>query len=426
MKQSMESAQAAPMNASGKSIASEIPTTTRIAFRDEKVPALITALQVLRPMIASHAAAGEAQRSPVTEVVRALDDLGIFTLLMPERWGGAGLSSTGFAKVEIELAKADPAVAWVAQILNSTSWIATTGSDALQEELFAQGSSLICGAYNPPGIARKVDGGYIVSGRWPYSSGSRQAAWAQCGCVLAETGQPVTPGINMAYIPMDQILVEDTWFVTGLQGTGSDTTVAKDVFVPDHLMVTMEKTFGHIEEGKRHVGAPSDRFALVPLVRATGLAQFVGAAEAMLELVEADSKHKSIATTTYKRRADSGVIVHDLGRVAAQLDNARLLLFQVTSQLDQAALADRPLAPLERAQHKALCAQAMELIHAVIEKLMFIAGSSAFAQSNPLQRYWRDVHVGLRHIANLPNLGYEVYGRDRLGLSPNIIPVGAY
>ncbi|KKC23958.1 acyl-CoA dehydrogenase [Sphingomonas sp. SRS2] len=395
-------------------------------FRDEKVPALIQSLQQLRPMIAGHAAAAEAQRSPVAQVADALNDLGIFTLLMPERWGGAGLSTSGFAKVEIELAKADPAMAWVAQILNGTTWIATTASDALQEALFADGPALICGAYNPPGIARKVDGGYIVSGRWPYSSGSRQAAWAQCGCVLTDTGQPVTPGINMAYIPMDQITIEDSWFVTGLQGTGSDTTVAKDVFVPDHRMVTMERTFGHVEDGKRHVGAPSDRFALVPLVRATGLAQFVGAAEAMLEIVEADSKLKPIVTTTYKHRTDSSVVVHDLGRVAAQLDNARLLLFQVTGQLDEAALAGRPLAPLERAQHKALCAQATELIHAVIEKLMFIAGSSAFSLASPLQRYWRDVHVGLRHIANLPSLGYEVYGRDRLALSPNIIPVGAY
>ena len=57
---------------------------------------------------------------------------------------------------------------------------------------------------------------------------------------------------------------------------------------------------------------------------------------------------------------------------------------------------------------------------------MFIAGSSAFSLTNPLSRYWRDVHVGLRHITNIPMLSYEIYGRDRLGVKPNISPSGAY
>jgi hypothetical protein len=57
---------------------------------------------------------------------------------------------------------------------------------------------------------------------------------------------------------------------------------------------------------------------------------------------------------------------------------------------------------------------------------MFIAGSSAFLLSNPLSRYWRDAHVALRHVTNVPLIAYEIYGRDRLGIHPNIAPPGAY
>lgn len=395
-------------------------------FDDSSVEDLIAKVRALRPFLQEHAAAGEAQRSPVAEVDKALRDIGAFTLLLPRRWGGSGLSATGFARVQMEVAKGDPSIAWVLQIINGTTWIASLTSDALQEALFEKGTVLVCGAYNPPGKARKVEGGYMVSGKWPYSSGSRQADWAQCGCIFIDTDGPIVPGINMAYIPMSQITIEDSWYITGMQGTGSDTTVANDVFVPDHLMVTMDKPFGHVEPGKRHWGAPSDALPVVPTVRATGLAQLLGAAQAMLEIVEAESVKKPIVTTTFKSRAESHVAVHDLGKVAAQLDAARLLLLDATGQLDAKAQASQTWTDLERSAHKAQCAQVAELIHTSIEKLMFISGSSAFMLSNPLQRYWRDIHVGLRHIANIPQLGYELYGRDRLGVTPNISPSGAY
>jgi 3-hydroxy-9,10-secoandrosta-1,3,5(10)-triene-9,17-dione monooxygenase len=156
------------------------------------------------------------------------------------------------------------------------------------------------------------------------------------------------------------------------------------------------------------------------------LAQLVGAAEAMLEIVEVESKKKPLVTTTYKARADSGAVVHELGRVAAQLDTAKLLLFSATGFLDEVALANTKLTDAQRAKHKAQCAQIVDLVHNSIESLMFISGSSAFMKTNPLNRYWRDIHVGLRHITNVPMLSYEIYGRDRLGILPNISPSGAY
>jgi alkylation response protein AidB-like acyl-CoA dehydrogenase len=119
-------------------------------------------------------------------------------------------------------------------------------------------------------------------------------------------------------------------------------------------------------------------------------------------------------------------VLHDLGEVAAQLDTARLLLFATTETLDDVALTGREFPTLERAKHKAQSAQVVELIHKSIETMMFISGSSAFALSNPLSRYWRDIHVGLRHITNVPFLSYEIYARDRMDVKPNITPVGAY
>jgi alkylation response protein AidB-like acyl-CoA dehydrogenase len=380
----------------------------------------------LRPLFASEAPGGDKLRAPTPAAEKALMDNNLLTMLLPQRWGGAGLSMTGFAKVQMELAKGDPSISWVSQIINGTTWVASLSSDATQYALYGQGPKLVCGAYNPPGRARKVEGGYIVNGAWPYTSGSRQSYWAQSGVMIDSEGGPVVPGINMCYIPFSQLEMEDTWFMTGMQGTGSDTSVARDVFVPDHLMVTMDKPFGTVEPNKKYWGAPSDNLPVVPTVRATGIAQLVGAADAMLEIIEADSKKKPIVTTFYKNRTESGLVMHDLGQVAAQLDTARLLTFAATETLDDVALTGRPFPDLERSKHKAQCAQVIELVHASIETMMFIAGSSAFSLNNPLSRYWRDIHVGLRHVTNVPYLGYEIYAKDRMGVKPNISPSGAY
>jgi len=386
----------------------------------------IEAARAMQPLLAENAAEGEKRRSPTPAVDKALRDAKLLNVLMPTRWGGGGISFSDFCRMQIELAKGDPSISWVSQIINGTTWVASLTSDATQEALFGHGTALVCSAYNPPGKAKRVPGGWQVSGAWPYSSGSRQADWVQGGVVLEGYEGPVVPGINMVYIPMSEITIKDTWYVTGMQGTGSDTSVATDVFVPDHLMVMMDKPFGHVEPGKRYWYAPSDNVPVVPVVRTTGIAQFLGAAEAMLALVQADVVKKPQVTTFYKTKAESGAVVHEIGKIAATLDAARILLFDALATLDEIALTNRPFPIPERAKHKAQCAKVTDMIHEAIEAIMFIGGSSAFLLTNPLSRYWRDVHVGLRHVTNMPMISYEIYGRDRLEISPNIAPPGSY
>lgn len=395
-------------------------------FADHKLPGLIEQARAIQPLLQEKAPEAEKLRSPTPEAEQALRAMNAFSLLLPERLGGVGLSLSAFARVQIEIAKGDPSMSWVLQIINGTSWIASLTADPLQDVLFADGPTLICGAYNPPGKARAVDGGFVVTGAWPYTSGSRQADWAQCGILFEGDNVPSAPGISMAYIPMRDLEMKDSWYVTGMQGTGSDTSVAKDVFVPHHMIVTMDKPYGTIVPGKRHFGAASDWMSPVPSVRATGIAQLLGAARRMQEICEAESKTKPVVTTTFKARTDSAVVIHELGRVAAQLDSAEALLFACLAELDALALQGVKPSLEVSSRQRAQGAQITTLIHAAVEQIMFISGSSAFALSNPLQRYWRDVHVGLRHIQNNPMVGYEIHGRDRLGALPNITPPGAY
>jgi alkylation response protein AidB-like acyl-CoA dehydrogenase len=400
----------------------ELPQTW--GFRDELVPEILEKVRALRPLLRKNAAAGEAQRSPTDEVIKAIDELGIWWMIVPRRWGGLGLSATAMAQINAELAKGDPSVAWVSQILNGTTWVGTLGSDALQEGLYGSGRPRICSAVTPPGTALPVEGGYLVNGRWPYCSGSRQAKWAMMGVLRLNADGTKTPAC-LAYLSMSDVTIEDTWYSVGMQGTGSDTIVAKDAFVPNHLFVPIEKSFNQHEAGKRHLGEPADYYSLVTLVRSTGMGLVVGAAEAMLEIVLEGAKTRGVVTTTYAKQADSQVFLHDVGEAATKIRTARRLIEGTTRAIDAAALQRRPLPPAERAELKADSALANELIVAAAEQLMFLSGSSAFFLTNDLSRFWRDINVAARHVTNLPNIGYELHGRGLLGM-PNIILGEAY
>ncbi len=406
--------------------AATLDATDLNSFADKATAdAMVAKAKELRPLLMAEAAAGEAQRSPTKAVEKALFDNNILSAMLPKRLGGVGLSFTDFCRMQLEIAKGDPAISWVVQIINGTSWVTSLAPDSVQDAVFANGPTTVCGAYNPPGKARKVDGGWIINGAWPYTSGSRQSKWAQQGVVLEGYEGPVVPGISMCYIPFSDLTITDSWYVTGMQGTGSDTSVAKDVFIPEGQMVLMDERAGQIDRTKRHFGAPSDVLPVVPVVRTTGIAQLIGAVEAMLEIVRDEAAKKPVLTTTIGPRINSGAYMRDLGEVAAMVDTAKLILFHLVGDFDRIGLTDSELSLEDKARHRAQCAQMIKLTHGASEQLMFLAGSSAFSLDKPISRYWKDVSMGLRHIQNIPTIGYEIYGRVIAG-GAMISPPGAF
>ena len=215
------------------------------SFDEELGAKLISKAKALRPLLMEKADEAEAQRFMTKEVFDALKAERLFDLLIPRRLGGLGLSASAMSQILAEISKGDPSAAWVLQIINGTSWICTLSSDEIQEVLFSNGPIKACGVFAPPGKAKRVDGGYIVNGEWKYSSGSRQSDWAQMGVLRENEDGSWTPG-NFVYMRLSELSIKDTWFVTGMQATSSDSIVAKDVFVPEHMMVKFEKPFGFI------------------------------------------------------------------------------------------------------------------------------------------------------------------------------------
>lgn len=406
-----------------------MPLKTRMpqewGFDDKAGEDAIEAAIGLRQLLRDHAADGDERRYPSPEVVDALTRANLWTITVPRRLGGRGASATTLARVGAELAKGDPSVGWVSQIINGTTWVTSLGPDVLQDELFANGVPRISGVFNPPGTAIPVDGGYRVTGKWPYSSAIRHAEWGQWGIKIVQPDGTVVPG-NFCYIPTSEITLEDTWHVTGLQGTGSDTAVATDVFVPAHRVVHAARSFNFVEPGKRNHGAPSDYFAQMAMVHRTMLGVPLGAVEQLLEYVSESAKTRPLVGTNFARQMDSQVVVKDIGEAAIKIDTARVLIESATTTLDGAALGRRVLSERERARSKASANYAVQIMGEAAQSLMNIAGSSGFNHANPCSRMFRDFNMVARHFGAIPAIAHEVYGRSLLGITPNAVPPHMY
>jgi len=140
-------------------------------FGDERVEDLVATAKSMQPYLLEMAPKHEQNRLLDSEVINKLLAADMFKVAVPRRWGGLCLSAHGMAQIAVELAKGCPSTAWIYCISNSASWVASLATDAVQEDVFADSVPIMCSAVNPPGSFTKVEGGYRVSGAFPYSSG---------------------------------------------------------------------------------------------------------------------------------------------------------------------------------------------------------------------------------------------------------------
>lgn len=355
------------------------------------------------------------------EVIDALTDAGFWDMALPRRWGGYGTSCRAMSLVGAELARADPSVGWVYTVYHGSTWAASLTPDATQEALFGDGGkAVICAVANPPGKLEPVDGGYILTGRWPYASGCYHADWAQVGCNIHHPDGRVEHGGN-AYVRMSDVTIEDTWHMIGMKGTGSNTIVVDKVFIPHAQFDYVAKNgMANHHPGKRHVGEPQDYWPFMPFLRATAHCVVGGAALEILDRVTAAMHGRKILYTTYNDQSQCVNAQAQLGEAAARIQAAIAVTLKNVDLVDQVGLTREPLTAAQRALSKAEGSIAVDLVSQAVDQLMFLAGSSAFNDANHLQRLYRDCVFGMRHTANLPYVGYEILGKALLGITPNI------
>ncbi|GAA3584910.1 acyl-CoA dehydrogenase family protein [Amycolatopsis ultiminotia] len=387
------------------------PSLNEAIAPDTEIVARATALL---PLIEKHAEATSAQRRVVPEVVDALEAAGLLKIMVPQHLGGLGANLRTMMESVAEIGHGDGSTAWAAALLNVCTWFATTFSDRAQEDMFGEDPNAhASGIFSPPLKSERVDGGYLVSGRWGYASGSFAATWATLGIALdVPEGQDPRA---LALIPATAWRIEPTWFVAGMKGSGSDTIVVEDHFVPDHRI----QSFADMVEGRFATSHKPDEqsanMAFIPVASLVLVAAQLGLARHALDVTLAKLPPKNVAYTYYTNARNSPTHQVAVAEAVSRFDQAELLMQRATADIDGAAAARVQLDRRTRARVRMDTGMIGELVKEGIDRLMTANGASSFADANVLSRIWRDSEIAGRHALVMPELGKEAYGRLLLG-----------
>jgi alkylation response protein AidB-like acyl-CoA dehydrogenase len=336
---------------------------------------------------------------------------GFYRTCVPEVYGGLELPpAETMGAIEI-LAQADGASAWCGFIGATSGTVLAMLPEAAAREIFATPETLLSGVFAPRGKAVVVDGGFQVEGQWQWGSGTQNADWILAGCQVIRDGEPEllrngTPRSRMMIVPASEVEFLDTWYVSGLSGTGSTDFAIHDHFVPNHHAVGIG------------VDGPLDRplyaFPQFGLLGMGIAAVALGLARAAIdELVEiAGGKTPSGSARPLATRSSAQL---DVSRAEAMLRSARAFYYEAIEDAWQSAVTGGGIETEHRRDIRLATTHATRTCAEAVDLMYHLAGGTSVYRRSPLQRIFRDVHVATQHMM-VSTSTFELTGRLLLGL----------
>jgi alkylation response protein AidB-like acyl-CoA dehydrogenase len=379
---------------------------------------ILAGLAHLAPDIAALRTTIEAERCLPKDLVDKLRATGCFGMTLPRVLGGAELDPLEQFEVCEAAARLDASVGWCVMIGSDAGYYSAWLEDPAAEELWSRPDLVTAGWLAPAGKAKEVDGGYQVDGRWQFGSGCTHADVIVGGCLVVDADGNVKPSEHpdfsaqtlVAVMPKSAVDVQDTWYTTGLAGSGSHDYVATDVFVP------VQHTFDLFGGSPRR---PGPLYAYNAMFFSNLSAVPIGAAQAAIsafvDLAASKVIMPSMALMREEARAQQAV-----AEAQALVCSGRAWAVEILGELwDLLRAGELPDEGL-RARYRLSAMHACRSAGKAVELLYDTAGSSAIYATSPLDRALRDQMTMSAHlIASSRNL--EPAGRVILGL-----PAGSF
>ncbi|HYN93381.1 MAG TPA: acyl-CoA dehydrogenase family protein [Pilimelia sp.] len=380
--------------------------TVDVPTREE----LVRRVRDLAPTVRGNAQWAEENRRIHDDSIAALADAGIFRLRVPARFGGFECDTRTLVDVASELGAADGATAWTAAVYWIPTWMVGLFPEDVQAEVFATPDVRVCGTLSPTAMATPVDGGITVRGNWKFVSGALHSHWQEIVAIqLDPQGEPMP---ILALVPMSDLRVVDDWHTSGLRGTGSVSTVAEDVFVPQQRVLPL----GAVLQGG---GAGIHRAPLLPVAAASSVGTAIGLARAARAEFFERLPTRKIAYTDYASQGDAPLTHLQVADAAMKADEAQFHAERLAGEVDARCAAGTPWTVLERARARADLGATCRLAKQSVDILAAASGGSSIYQDMPIQRIARDVQAINLHALMNPDTNAELYGRVLCGLAPN-------
>lgn len=366
----------------------------------------------LVPLLRERAARTEQQRQALPESIQELQAAGLIRMAQPERFGGLGLDFDTTFDIAAELGRGCGSTAWCYSIWSSHNWIVGMFPEQAQQEYWDESpDTLSSSSFNPAGgTVTAAKGGYQVSGRWDFSSGCDPATW-----VMVIGNAPEGP--LMLLLPRQDYSIDDTWFVSGLRGSGSKDIVIENAFVPEHRTVAI-KALGEARSPGRLVhDTPNNRIPLRSVLSFTLSAAVLGMAQGALETFE-DNVKDHVSARSGMRLVESAGMQIRIAESDAEVRAARALLKQDGQEIfDRARRSELP-SVIDQARYRRDHAYIAKLSVQATNRLFEASGGRGLFDSNALQRFHRDIHAASHHFSLTWDGVAQQYGQLRLGLEP--------
>lgn len=348
----------------------------------------------------------EARRLPA-DVARSLAEAGLFNMLKPAALGGHELPPQQMSSLLAQLAESNASAAWCVMIGTTSTLAGAYMDDQAAADVYGDLADIHGGVFAPMGKAEDKGDHYILNGQWQWGSGSANCAWLSGGAMIFKDGElqrteQGAPIHRMLFFPASEVQFIDTWYVSGLKGTGSgDFKVA-------NLQVPKQRSVSFVLDRPRNP-APLYKFPLFGLLSLGVASVALGNARGALTDIVGLLKAKR-TTGGGRSQSQRATVQTDIAKAKAMLSGAEALMEKAVEGAWQEALSDDAISIRARGELRLACAHMAETAAEVCKVAYSLAGGSSVYLNNTLQRRFRDAHVVTQHIVVSPAT-FELAGR---------------
>jgi len=377
---------------------------------------LLARARALTPVLRERAQRTEDERRVLAQTVEDFAAAGFYKILQPALYGGYEMAPLTVFRVAMELAKGCPSSAWCLCLVAVHNWeIALLDPAAAADVWGKDPSARASSSYAPFGKVTPVEGGYRLSGRWSWSSGSDHCSWAILGGVIPRPESPGgSPDLRAFLVPRPDYEVVDVWNVIGLKGTGSNDVVVKDAFVPEHRTHQLMNSFTMADPGRATFTSRNYKYPFGVVFAYSLAVVALGMADGALEAFREDMKVRLGAYDGAKAMEDP-FIRQRLAEAEAIIRGLHTRLDANFAELDALIDAGAEIALDLRVRNKWDAQWIAKQAQVAIELLFKASGARGLRLESPMQRFFRDVHAASNHAFLNPDKGALNAGLVQLG-----------
>jgi 3-hydroxy-9,10-secoandrosta-1,3,5(10)-triene-9,17-dione monooxygenase len=392
------------------------PRAAAMASGPPSADELVARARALAPKLRERAVRAERDRNIPQESVDEFIAAGLIHTLQPKRWGGYEHDHEVAFDIAVELGKSTcGSSAWCLNYLADHACMLALFPEQAQHDVWSRNkAACIATSAAPTGKVSAVSGGYRLDGRWSWCSGLRHSHWIMIGGLVQRAGED-HPDMRLYLVPVAEVKQDDTWFCAGLRGSGSNTAVLDNIFVPEHRSVSFQTLRDACSPGSKVNGNLIYRTPFIAVHSYALLGPVLGLARGGYDDFVQWTRERYL-TYTHLNIAQHVPVQIRVAEIAAEIDAAELLARRAF------ALARQDYSHMSLERRTLLRRDftfAVRKLREALDDLVKISGSSGLMDSNSVQRCWRDAHAISSHVVMNWDVPAENFGRMEFGLGLN-------